>query len=275
MVNEHLFGMYITERDCGIVKRFTMTNRERRKGAPYTRINGEWYIDNDGILRQFKKSDTKGDNIQSVKRTFARLRDIINTNITEPGNVLFITFTYDPQKLKLPLDLKKVGRDMDWTFTKMKKSLPHFERIYTVERQGNGNWHTHCLFFFDETAPFIPQEQLETFWKHGFVKISKRFDDHSIHNVGAYVCADLTYSEDRNEHGQIKNERLMRYPSGSHLFRCSRGIRRPEVRSIEPFDYLDYVNSDGVHMISSSDHVHDFGGFCRFRYEDWFDENAV
>ena len=70
MENAHLFGMYITERDCGIVKRFTMTNRERRKGAPYTRINGEWYIDNDGILRRFKKSETKGDNIKSVKRSF-------------------------------------------------------------------------------------------------------------------------------------------------------------------------------------------------------------
>ena len=270
----HLSGLYITERDCGMVKRFTMSSKEKRIGAPYIRINEDYYIDNQGILREFNHSEVKGDNLKSVKRSFTRLRDIINSNIKDPENVLFVTFTYDPKRLTESLNLDKVGRDMNRAFRKMKKSMPKFERIYTVERQGNGNWHQHCLFFFECPAPYIPQELLESWWEHGWVKISKRFDDKTIHNIGAYVCADLTYGEDRNEHGKIKNERLMNYPSGAHLYRCSRGIKRPEIRQIEPMEYADYVNQKGVHLIYSKDTLKDIAGTkYRFRYEDWFDED--
>ena len=220
------------------------------------REGSRWFVDKDGLFRQTRVSEVKGDNIASLKRSFARLRDLINCNALYPDRVLFVTFTYDPKRLDGELTLKKVSCDMRNSFARLRRDY-RFEYIYTVEQQGNGRWHQHCLLFFEHTAPYLEQRYLEWVWQAGFVKVSKRFDDAGIANVGAYVVADLTYGEGKDEHGRIKNERLMRYKSGTRLYRCSRGIRRPEVSHMDYHDYEQFVSGLGEPIFESEKTVRD------------------
>lgn len=204
-----------------------------------------FFIDKYGEIRQSREpAQTKGDSFKSLKRSFSRLRDLIMLNSDNPAGVLMVTFTYDPKRLRSALTLQKVSNDMRNTFKRL-RCFSSFEYIYVVEQQGNGNWHTHCLMFHEGLAPYYPQEFLEQCWQHGFVRISRRFDGGEVLNIGSYVVADLTYGTEKGEHGAIKNERLYNYPANAHLYRCSRGIRRPEKVVLSEEEYLRDVSSLG------------------------------
>lgn len=269
---------YVTRVDCGLITKYKFASHSCPHEIQYERLSKDFYIDKDGYLRRFNRSAVKGDNIESLKRSFARLRDLINANVVNPENVLFVTFTYDPKKLDEELTLKKVSNDMGNLFRKMKNDGLSFSYIYVVEQQGNGNWHQHVLMFFDSRAPYIEQKTLDDYWsKKGFARISKRFDGQEIYNVGAYVCADLTYGEDKDEHGRIKNERLMKYKSGTRLYRCSRGIKRPVSEPITYPEYVEETNRNGMHKLFESSKVFDVSqGVKRsFHYEHWFDDGNL
>lgn len=264
------FEPYVKRKDCGRFVKYCLQSHKPQ--APrYQYLSEDWYINSAGYLAKFVRSESKGDNLDSVRRSFARLRDIINANIVHPENVLFVTYTYDPKRLSVPLTLKKVSKDMRNCFTRWRSSGHEFEYVYTIEQQGNGNWHQHCLMFFPSPAPYVPQEDLETYWKLGFVRISKRFDaGEQIEDVGAYVCADMTFGEAGDEHGREKVERLKSYPSGAHLYRCSRGIVRPEETEVRVSDYVHEANMLGQ-PVYHNDKVIKFGespdSWRWFRYE--------
>lgn len=286
---------YVKMVDCGrVLKRKLYTDRTCGAQVKYmpegTKVfntegnerelpqGSRWFVDKDGLIRCTEVSRTKGDNIDSLKRSFARLRDIINSNALVPENVLFVTFTYDPKRLKKVLDLKKVSNDMGNAFRRLKKDGYKFEYVYTVEKQGNGNWHQHCLLFFDARAPYFEQEYLEWVWQHGFVKVSKRFDGTDIANIGAYVCADLTYGEGKDEHGRIKNERLLKYESGAHLYRCSRGIKRPVEYQVDYEQSQQIVAGLGEPIFTLDKKVinpHSVSDVRHYRYEHYLNVDAL
>ncbi len=239
------FIPHVKRVDCGLVVKYKLF--EHKPDAPcITPLTGSdgsrWYLDKTGTLYPMRVSESKGDNLDSVKRSFSRLRDIINCNALNPAGALFVTFTYDPSCLRSPLTLRKVSNDMANAFRRLRHDGYSFEYVYTVEQQGNGNWHSHCLFFFPGVAPYLAQDYLEWVWQAGFVRVSKRFDSGDIRNVGSYVCADLTYGSG-SEHGHVKDERLLSYPSGMHLYRCSRGVARPVSTDIDFSEYLVDVDS--------------------------------
>lgn len=241
------FVPHVKRVDCGHVVKYKLYQHKPNAPliTPLTGTDGSrWYLDKDGYLMRMHVSGTKGDNLDSVRRSFARLRDLINCNALQPENVLFVTMTYDPSRLRSPLTLRKVSDDMRNSFKRLRHDGYQFEYLYTVEQQGNGNWHCHTLFFFPYPAPYFEQDYLDWVWQAGFIRVSKRFDDASIRNVGAYVCADMTYGSG-SEHGRVKDERLLSYPSGMHLYRCSRGVRRPVESCIGYDEYLQDVQDFG------------------------------
>lgn len=106
-------------------------------------------------------------------------------------------------------------------------------------------------------APYMENAVVRDCWKQGFVTV-KRLDD--VDNVGAYLTAYLgdmelseaskadmavSYSkgikeveyEDENGVKQtkkyIKGARLCMYPPGFHIFRWSKGIKKPDVSVVE------------------------------------------
>ncbi len=226
---------------CGQIVKFTLSSHE---SAPpvMQRLNSDYYIDGQGFLQKYRRSEVKGENIDSVKRTFARLRDLINCNAIDKSKVLFITLTYDPKKLKSELTTKKLSNDVRKFFRRLRDTGLCFEHIYVVEKQGNGRWHAHVLLFCQCKPPFMSNEYLESLWHWGYVKVSKRFQEDGIKNIGAYICADLTFSGDaKNAHKAEKDSRLLNYRSGLHLYRCSPGIKRPTVTRPDYSEYLQEI----------------------------------
>lgn len=125
-----------------------------------------------------------------------------------------------------------------------KRNYLKTEYIAAAEPQGRGAWHLHCLFLFEQKAPYIPNTEIARLWGHGFTKTKSL---KGITNPGLYLTAylgDMELTEaaragtiqdgkpaetaDKSK-AVIKGARLKLYPSGFNIYRCSRGVKRPEV----------------------------------------------
>lgn len=215
------------------------------------KISAQEYIVLDtGELKQYKHTEKRIENPTSLKQSMRNLRDIINTNCTDPRKCKFLTLTYrenmqDPQKLYQ--DVKNFHKRLRY-FLKNTK----FEYISVIEPQGRGSFHIHELLIFNKKAPFIPNSKIEELWQYNGFTTTKNIDN--IDNIGAYLCEYLTSIpieqadlkdikslsnikevNTTDENGKpiskhiIKSGRLMYYKKGQRFFRCSRGILRPEV----------------------------------------------
>ena len=203
-----------------------------------------------GEVFECQKHESRIEHKNSLYRTFANMRALINTNVTDVKNVRFLTLTYKENMT----DPKRLYRDFD-TFRKRlhryckKQGFPGFEYISASEPQARGAWHMHIIVIFDSAAPFIPNAELARIWGHGFVKVTK-IDD--VDNIGAYLTAylsDMELSECDDitaRHGKVKDiivsddsgnmqkkryvkgARLSLYPINFNIVRHSQGIRQPE-----------------------------------------------
>lgn len=219
------------------------------------RLSADLYEDlNTGEVKEFQHIENRSDCLQSVARSLGRLRDYLNTNIDDVSRCRWVTLTYaenmtDP--VRLYDDFKAFNR-------RHRKRVGHYEYIVAAEPQGRGAWHMHVVMIFPGKAPFIPKDELAADWRQGFVKV-KKLDD--VDNVGAYLTAylgDMELTQDtwkeighrevirRSQHGELKlvdvidedgmkkqkailkGARLCFYPPKFNLYRCSRGIKKPE-----------------------------------------------
>ena len=202
---------------------------------------------------QLNHADDRSGNVKNMRKSMKNLRDLINANITDTGNCLFITLTYAENMT----DEKRLYDDMRKFLQRLKyyckvNGLLIPEYIAVVEPQGRGAWHVHLFLLFPEKAPFVPSIKLAELWGFGFVKIEK-IDN--VDNVGAYLTAYLCNLplEEAEQNGIdpsdyrmieceveselgvkqkkkiLKGARLSMYPAGMNFYRCSRGVKRPEV----------------------------------------------
>ena len=214
------------------------------------KISDDEYIDlRTGEVKQCNKIDNRAGNLNSVRQSLGRLRDLLNTNITDVSKCRWVTLTYaenmtDPKRLYE--DFKKFNMRMRYKGYK-------YEYIVAMEPQGRGAWHAHLVMIFEEQAPYIDNKFMADTWGHGFT-VTKKLDD--VDNVGAYLTAylgDMEVSEFKNlsEEEQnsmrifgikevdvkgssekksiLKGARLHMYPPKFNLYRASRGIKKPVV----------------------------------------------
>lgn len=186
----------------------------------------------------------RAENMAQVAQSLKRLRDYINTNVTDTSLCKWITLTYRENMQ----DTKKLYIDFKNFIKRFKYKYGHFEYIVAMEPQERGAWHCHCIVIFDKKAPFIPNSVIQKLWRHGFTKTNK-LDD--IDNIGAYLTAylgDIEYHEKYGNEKQynikiveeignmklkkpkkfIKGGRLHMYPPKFNLYRISRGIKAPK-----------------------------------------------
>lgn len=203
-------------------------------GGFIKKIDKDYYYDiRTGEVKQFKHTDNRKQNKESVSRSLRNLRDIINTNIIDYKKVLWITLTYKENMT----DSKRLYNDFRKFHMRLKRyikknNLPNYEYINVGEPQRRGAWHLHILLIFSKTAPFIKKTILERIWGFGFVSINKL---KQIDNVGVYLTAYLSnYCLDQdeaelntNKKSIIKGARLRMYPPGFKIYRCSKGIKKP------------------------------------------------
>lgn len=105
--------------------------------------------------------------------------------------------------------------------------------LVVLEPQASGSWHLHGLIKKQkDKLPFINNnEVIEPMRGQGFTK-TKRLKD--TDNVASYLMAYLTdIPKDEivpgtSKKGVIKGARLHFYPSGVHIYRNSRGLKKPK-----------------------------------------------
>lgn len=209
------------------------------------KIDANRYIDLDtGEIHDFKRTENRSENVNSLRKTFSALRSLINTNFVGKKNELFITLTYrgelqtnDPTRVYE--DYRKFMQRLKYKY----KDVSTIDYINVLEPHASGNFHMHVLVRFnDKPSIFIENNVLAEIWGNGYVKINSLS---KVDNIGAYVSAYLTdlevsdeaegdmVAEKEVQGGEkkkfVKGGRLHFYPTGTRIFRASRGIKKPEV----------------------------------------------
>ena len=201
----------------------------------YTKLNKDLMINNEtGELIEVEHSESRKDNMSSIKKSITKMRDIINLNFIGALNELFITLTYKDNMR----DSKKLYNDFKNFYKRLKKKYNEieFKYVYAVEPQGRGAWHIHLLLkAINKDVLYIHNSEIEKLWRQGFTK-TERLEN--IDNVGAYVSSYLIDYKDDSGHIE-KHMRLYMYPVGINIYRCSKNCLMPSCDEIE---YSDIKN---------------------------------
>lgn len=204
-----------------------------------------------GEVFDMTRSVKKSDNVKSLRKTFRRLRERINSNFSGSANELFVTLTFDSKLGTRPYlgDVDLIRRRYKDFVRRMKRKFgSELVFIKVIEPHADGHAHLHVLIkFLGLKHVFIQPDEFRSYWRWGFVKVHKILGNT---NVGAYLTAYLTDVELNNEalvymvaHGCarsndvvikngkkfIKGGRLHYYPRDFHLFTCSRNAKFPVV----------------------------------------------
>lgn len=204
-----------------------------------------------GEIREFNKTQNRGQNLKGLRRTFQRLGDLVNNNFVGGDNELHCILTYK-ENMK---DVSRLRNDFEAFFKRFRrkyKELGRVEYISVIEPQRRGAWHYHLLLTFPESKKvFIPNETLARLWSHGFVKVLRL---ENVDNIGAYLTAYLVNVEAEGEvvaddtikvaevdgvpKAFVKGGRLHLYPPGVNLYRRTRGIELPSKRQMVFKEFL-------------------------------------
>lgn len=211
------------------------------------KLDKDHYLDlRTGAIEEFIHSENRGENYNSLRQTFKRLRYLINNGFTGKGNELHVILTYAENMTdtdRLYKDFEKFMKKLRYKF----KDRTTIDYISVVEPQGRGAWHCHVLIRFNQLEKvYIKNKDLSEMWGQGFVKIKSL---KNIDNIGAYLSAYLTDVELNEEtvvtlikeklalhekvvNGEtkrfIKGGRLHMYPPGMNIYRKSKGIVEPD-----------------------------------------------
>ena len=255
---------------------------------PIRKIDADHYVDlRTGEVFDYERGDTRADSLQGIRRTLAHIRNLVNTNVTEPENVRWVTLTYAENMT----DTKRLYRDYEKFWKKFlywckRNGISKPEYINVIEPQGRGAWHCHVFFIWDEKAPYIPNNDvLQPMWGHGFTKIKALTD---VDNVGAYFsayladmpldeyeklsCARLDVQsvekEFTNDDGLtktkkfVKGGRLVLYPAKMNIVRKSSGIKVAVPESMTYDEARKKVSSAKLTFSRSYEVLNDAGDVC-------------
>lgn len=224
-------------------------------GSPIRKVDRDHGVDErTGELIDFNHNTSRAGDKASVAQSLKRLRDIINANLENPDNALWVTLTY----AICMRDEKRLYTDFHafWKrFQRYQKREMQAPALYiaAAEPQGRGAWHLHIIMLFPEKAPYIPNAEMSRLWRHGFTKVKSL---KHLANAGLYFSsymADMEITEaaqagamsakvkevdvvgedgTRQKKAIIKGARLHMYPPGFNIYRTSRGIKRPIVSTM-------------------------------------------
>jgi len=196
------------------------------------KINKNEYVDiTTGQIKQYNLSDKKSENIESLKKTFSRLRDLINNNFQGLENEVHLVLTY---KENMQCN-KRLYSDVDIFLKKWKYWFgKNYEYINVIEPQGRGAWHCHLLIKESNyNKLYIPWQKIKKIWTHGNIHINKL---NNIDNIGMYLSAYFTdietnvdFNKTVNNKRYKKGGRLHLYPKDMKLYRHSKNIKPPEI----------------------------------------------
>lgn len=213
------------------------------------KLSADLYTDKTtGEVKAFQHHSSRSEDTGSLSQSLRKLRDLINANLAEPENALWVTLTYrenmrDP--VRLYEDYRRFWQRFQYHIRK--QGHPAAEYIIAAEPQGRGAWHLHCLFLFPSKAPYISNSDMARIWGQCYTKTQSL---KGIGNPGLYLTAylgdmelteavsggqfkagRLRESKDQSK-AVIKGARLKLYPAGFNIYRFSRDVERPEVQEM-------------------------------------------
>ena len=253
-------------------KREISISERHSAGATIMPISKEEYVLlSTGEVKQFTNhAANRTENIRNLEKTMRGLSDLINANIS-PENVeccRFITLTYKENMT----DSECLYRDFLNFNKRFKRHMEQigysYEYIVSVEAQGRGAFHLHCIFVFTKKAPYIENAVLAKIWGLGFVSV--KAVNENIDDIGKYLTAYLTdlpaddvdfsvelaggQVKEVDAEGKskriIKGARLKMIPAGMRLYRYSKGIKKPTVKTLPYGEALQRLSSDGYSKVS-------------------------
>lgn len=222
-----------------------------------------------GEIKPCKKQiDNRSQGKDSLRKTFRKIREAINTNCTDVRKCKMITLTYKENMM----DTKKIYNDVKKFIMKFNYRYGESEYISVCEPQSSGSLHAHIIFIWEDIAPYIDYDDVIKIWGKGFVKVSPLYG--KVDNLGAYFTAHLsdlpveecdmiyeeickknlfvkevyldaeTGKELKNPKCYVKGARLDLYPPNFNIYRHSKGIKKPIKEKMEYRGALKKVDSD-------------------------------
>lgn len=269
---------------CGNIVE-VICNNKKSKGGSVKKLNDDYYLDlKSGEVKAFEKINSRDDFKIGVARSLKLGRDIINTNVMDVSKCRWLTLTYAENMT----DTKKLQKDFENFVTACRKKYGNFEYITFAEPQGRGAWHTHSILIFDKKAPYMANDDVYNLWsKKGFVSI-KKLDN--VDNVGVYLTAylgDMSLTDckkngikykktdlkdieiDGKSKKYVKGARLSMYPPKFHIFRYSKGIKKPTVYECtyqQALQDIDGYNKTFEKTIFLKDENTDFKNIITYEY---------
>lgn len=248
---------YCKRTQAGNVTEFVEMS-SRPSAPPIKKLSSTEYLNLlTGEVLEFEQSETRADNVDSLRKSFKALRLLINANVTDNKNIHWVTLTYAENMQDtetLYADFKKFWQKFKRFCKKMNLTPPEY--IAAIEPQARGAWHVHCIFIWNRKRPFIDNNTVfAPMWGHGFTKIQGVPED--CDNLGAYLSAylsDMAVTEDSDQKGKkyVKGARLALYPVGVNIFRHSRNIKKPVVSEVCPDQVKKEKASAGTLTFSCS-----------------------
>lgn len=250
------------------------TRQKNGSGTPCIKIDKDHYMDTrTGEVLEYQHIENRSESTRSIRNTLAKIRAIVNTNVTNPNNVLWVTLTYRENMTdteRLYSDFKKYMMRLRYWCKKNGYAEPEY--ITVQEPQGRGAWHVHEFLIWDTKAPYIDNNDvMQRLWGQGFTKTKSL---HDCDNIGAYFSAylgdmpledverlpegekekalsgstildkEFRDEQDRTKKKKfVKGGRLYLYPPGMNIIRTSRGIKQPEVEIMTLAEAKEKVSS--------------------------------
>jgi hypothetical protein len=212
-------------------------------------------------IHEYNINENRAQNIAGIKRTFRKIKAIINHNFCGKSNELFITLTYAFIGGKPMTDIQKASHDFDVFIKRFRRKYSDLQYCAVMEFQANSAVHWHLLARFDDwnrrTHIYIDNnEVIEPMWDWGWTH-TQRIDH--VDNIGAYLGGYLASVEINAENMEdifdkvyskgekitieekevtdadgkkrtakfVRNGRIHLYKSGTNIYRCSRSIKPP------------------------------------------------
>jgi len=265
---------WVTVTDMGHLVEVQYVQRKNSKQTIQKLDSHRYMVLSTGEVKEFHNSTDRSQLANSFKKSMKRLRYLINNNFSGAANELFTTLTYAENMT----DRERLYKDVDKFLKRLRykyRGVSTIDYINVVEPQARGAWHCHILLRFNDVSTiYIPNEEYAELWGHGFVNV-RRLEN--VDNIGAYLSAYLSdipiddIGQDEvlkifeigetmpvktvKEKRYIKGGRLYMYPTGTNLYRASRGIRKPDrqemsyLQAKERLGDATKVYDSGYHLV--------------------------
>lgn len=187
------------------------SNGANKRGT-VKRLGGNRYmVASTGEIKTYKAQTTEEQRKAGMARKLAALRALLRVNMQSRKD-LFVSLTY----AEMQTDSVKMQEDVERCMRRLRRKHT-FDYIIVPEYQGNGRWHVHVIIIGDNI--YISHDELAKAWGRGNVHVSRVRD---ANKVTQYLGANC------------KQKQIMRndYPKNMRLYRCSRGIKRPDAKIV-------------------------------------------